>query len=656
MSSETQDNQSKSASDRRDPDQVMKKAIQQGAWFVWLALAVVLFFYFTSDFGEPPTNRMTYSEFLSAVEDGRIEQVTLRGQEVEGRLTEQAVDNDDEIDIARFETLRPELEDQRLLERLEQNGVEVEARPTEPAWWAQILMRALPWILVLGLLLWFWNRMARRAMSGGAGPFGFGQSQARRIEKKQSGVTLEHVAGADNAKREVKEVIDYLKDPRRFRKLGAKIPHGLLLMGPPGTGKTLMARAVAGEADVPFYSVTGSEFIEMFVGVGASRVRDMFDNARKNAPSVIFIDELDAIGRSRGTGMGGGHDEREQTLNQILAQMDGFEPHEAVVVLAATNRPDVLDKALLRPGRFDRKITMDRPDRKARKAILEVHTKNIPLADDVEMDRLAQITIGFSGADLANLANEAALLAGRKEKEKVDWACFTEARDRVMLGQARDSALNDRERRVVAYHESGHALLAELLPNADPVDKITVLPRAQTLGATSQRPREERYNYGESYLRDRIGVMFGGRLAESIVFGEVSNGAENDLEQATRLARRMVGRWGMSERLGPAAFSESDDHVFLGKEMAQGRNHSEATAAAIDEEIQKLLKDIESGARDLLEKNRDRLHALAGALAENETLESDEVKKIIGNDDDADSSSQDGTDDSGRNSRRGSSE
>ena len=400
-------------------------------------------------------------------------------------------------------------------------------------------------------------------------------------------------------------------------------------MGPPGTGKTLMARAVAGEAGVPFFSVTGSEFIEMFVGVGASRVRDMFDKARENAPSVIFIDELDAIGRSRGAGMGGGNDEREQTLNQILAQMDGFEPHEAVVVLAATNRPDVLDKALLRPGRFDRKITMDRPDRKARKAILKVHTEEIPLADDVDLDRLAQITIGFSGADLANLANEAALLAGRKKKDKADWGCFTEARDRVMLGQARDSALSQREQRVVAYHESGHALLAELLPNADPVDKITVIPRAQTLGATSQLPDEERYNYPQSYLKDRIAVMFGGRLAESIVFGEVSNGAENDLEEATRLARRMIGRWGMSERLGPTSFTESDQHVFLGREMAQGRNHSEATAAAIDEEIRSLLKDIEDRARKLLEDNRDSLDALAEALAEDETLESDRVREII---------------------------
>ena len=629
MSTEEPSRDSKLPSSRRNPDEVMKNSMRQGAWFVWLALAVVLFFYFTSDFGQPPTRQLAYTEFLTAVDEGKIEQVTLRGQKIEGRYTEQAVEESDGIDVARFETLRPQVESQRLLERLEENGIQYTAESAEPPWWAQILLRALPWVLLLGALFWFWNRMAQRAMSSGAGPFGFGQSKAKRFEQTRSDVDLEHVAGAENAKREVNEVIEFLKEPERFRKLGAKIPRGLLLMGPPGTGKTLMARAVAGEAGVPFFSVTGSEFIEMFVGVGASRVRDMFDKARENAPSVIFIDELDAIGRSRGAGMGGGNDEREQTLNQILAQMDGFEPHEAVVVLAATNRPDVLDKALLRPGRFDRKITMDRPDRKARKAILKVHTEDIPLADDVDLDRLAQITIGFSGADLANLTNEAALLAGRKKKDKADWGCFTEARDRVMLGQARDSALSEREQRVVAYHESGHALLAELLPNADPVDKITVIPRAQTLGATSQLPDEERYNYPQSYLKDRIAVMFGGRLAESIVFGEVSNGAENDLEEATRLARRMIGRWGMSERLGPASFTESDQHVFLGREMAQGRNHSEATAAAIDEEIRSLLKDIEDRARKLLEDNRDSLDALAEALAEDETLESDRVREII---------------------------
>jgi cell division protease FtsH len=648
MSSEMQRDDPGSSAKQRDPDQVMEKYRRQGAWFAWLTLAVVLFVYFTSDLGEPASNRMTYSQFLSAVDQGRVAEVTLRGQEIEGELTEQAVAEDDRIDIARFETLRPEVEDQRLLERLENNGVEVDVEPAEPPWWAEILLRALPWILVLGLVFWLWNRMAQRAMSGGSGLFGFGRSKARRIERERSDVRLEHVAGADNAKQEVREVIDFLRNPERFRKLGARIPHGLLLMGPPGTGKTLMARAVAGEAAVPFYSVTGSEFIEMFVGVGASRVRDMFDNARKNAPAVIFIDELDAIGRSRGTGMGGGHDEREQTLNQILAQMDGFESGEAVVVLAATNRPDVLDEALMRPGRFDRKITMDRPDRRARAAILGVHTEGMPIADDVDLERLARITIGFSGADLANLTNEAALLAGRRDQDEVDWACFTEARDRVMLGQARDSALSDREQRVVAYHESGHALLAELLPNADPVDKITVLPRAQTLGLTSQRPEEQRYNYPESYLRDRIAVMLGGRLAESIVFGEVSNGAENDLEQATNLARRMVGRWGMSERLGPTSFAQSDRQLFLGKELAQGRSHSEASAAAIDEEVEKLLKEIEAEARELLENHRDKLEALAEAVAERETLEADAVREIVGKDDGRSSRSHRSADRSGR--------
>jgi len=631
MSSETQDNESKSASDRRSPDQVMEKSMQQGAWFVWIALAVALLLYLTSDLGEPPTNQLTYSQFLSAVDEGRVKHVTLRGQQVEGRLTEQAVENDEDIDLARFETLRPQVEDQRLLERLEQNDVEIVAEPTDPAWWAQILIRALPWILVFGLLFWFWNRMAQRAMSSGAGPFGFGKSKARRVEQQRSDVDLDDVAGAENAKREVNEVIEFLKTPERFRTLGAKIPRGLLLMGPPGTGKTLMARAVAGEAGVPFYSVTGSEFIEMFVGVGASRVRDMFENARNSAPAVIFIDELDAIGRSRGTGMGGGHDEREQTLNQILAQMDGFEPHEAVVVLAATNRPDVLDKALLRPGRFDRKITMDLPDRKARQAILKVRTEHIPLADDVDLEHLARITIGFSGADLANLANEAALLAGRNSKQDADWDCFTEARDRVMLGQARDSVLSDQERRRVAFHESGHALLAELLPNADPVDKVTIIPRSRALGVTSQLPEEERYNFGEAYLRARIAVMFGGRLAESLVFGELSNGAENDLEEATRLARRMIARWGMSARLGPVSFSDGEEQVFLGKQMARERNHSEATAAAIDEEIRNLLKDIEHRARNLLEENRQTLDKLAETLVENETLERAQVRDIIEN-------------------------
>ncbi|GGX65856.1 ATP-dependent zinc metalloprotease FtsH [Saccharospirillum salsuginis] len=614
---------------KRDPDRSYQKSIQQGALFVWLALGLLLVFYYLGADDQQNTTQLQYSEFLQAVDSGQVAEVTLRGQDIEGRFTEAGVQARGDNVTPSFTTLRPDVEDARLLERLEQQDVTIVAQPTEPAWWLQILVRALPWILILGLLFWLWNRMAQRAMSGQGGLFNFGRYKARKVRKEDSDVRLDQVAGADSAKQEITEVIEFLKDPEHFQRLGADIPRGMLLMGPPGTGKTLMARAVAGEANVPFYSISGSEFIEMFVGVGASRVRDMFKEARENAPAVIFIDELDAIGRTRGAGMGGGHDEREQTLNQILSQMDGFDSQEPVVVLAATNRPDVLDPALLRPGRFDRKITMDRPDRKAREAILGVHTKKIPLADDVELHHLAEITTGFSGADLANLVNEAALMAGRNNQDRVDWSCFTQARDRLMLGQARDTVLSDRERHIVSYHESGHALLAYLLPNADPVEKVTVIPRTHTLGVTAQVPREDRYNFGEAYLRDRIAVMFGGRLAESIEFGEVSTGAENDLKQATDLARRMVARWGMSERIGPAAFAESEDHVFLGKEMAKGREHSEATATLIDQEIETLLKDIEAEARDLLKRNEHKLKALAEALEKQETLEASDVERIL---------------------------
>ena len=621
--------QDPSGDPNRDPDRSYQKSIQQGAMFVWLALGLMLVFYYLGADNQPDTTQLRYSEFLQAVDNGQVAEVTLRGQEIVGRFTDAGVEVRGENATQSFMTLRPDVEDARLLDRLEQHDVTIVAQPTEPPWWLQILARALPWILILGLLFWLWNRMAQRALSGQGGLFNFGRSKAKRVRKEDSDVRLDQVAGADSAKQEVTEVIEFLKDPEHFQRLGADIPRGILLMGPPGTGKTLMARAVAGEANVPFYSISGSEFIEMFVGVGASRVRDMFKEARENAPAVIFIDELDAIGRTRGAGMGGGHDEREQTLNQILSQMDGFDSQEPVVVLAATNRPDVLDPALLRPGRFDRKITMDRPDRKAREAILGVHTRKIPLADDVELHHLAQITTGFSGADLANLVNEAALMAGREDREKVDWSCFTQARDRLMLGQARDTVLSDRERHIVSFHESGHALLAYLLPNADPVEKVTVIPRTHTLGVTAQVPQEDRYNYGEAYLRDRIAVMFGGRLAESIEFGEVSSGAENDLKQATDLARRMVARWGMSERIGPAAFADSEDHIFLGKEMAKGREHSEATATLIDQEIEALLKDIEAEARALLERNKKKLNALAQALEEHETLEASDVERIL---------------------------
>ncbi|MFP4137272.1 MAG: ATP-dependent zinc metalloprotease FtsH [Halomonas sp.] len=601
---------------------------RQWLLFAWVALGIVLLFHYLDAAERQVQIELTYSEFLEAVEEGHVESVTLRGQSVEGSFSDAGLDARDSDEGETFETTRPDVEGERLLERLEENGVRMTAEPIEPPWWQRVLIGALPWILILGLLFWFWNRMQQRMMSGG-GPFSMGKSQARRITSEQSPVRLADVAGSENAKREVVEVVEFLKAPERFQALGAKIPRGILMMGPPGTGKTLMAKAVAGEAGVPFFSISGSEFIEMFVGVGASRVRDLFKQAKEQAPAVIFIDELDSIGRARGAGMGGGHDEREQTLNQILSEMDGFEAHESVVVLAATNRPDVLDPALLRPGRFDRKVTLENPHREARRDILRVHTREMPLAEDVDLERLAEITIGFSGADLANLANEAALQAGRNHQEAVDWACFSAARDRLLLGEAKDVGLSERERHIVAYHESGHALLAYLLPHADPLEKVTVLPRGRALGVTAQVPDEERYNHGEAYLRDRITVMFGGRLAEAIVFGEVSSGAENDLEQATQLARRMVARWGMSERIGPVMFAQSQEHVFLGKEMAQAREHSEAMAGRVDEEIQRLLTELEAHGRDLLETHRADLDALAAALEKEETLEAEAIRELL---------------------------
>ncbi|MGM0702954.1 MAG: ATP-dependent zinc metalloprotease FtsH [Pseudomonadota bacterium] len=596
--------------------------------FLWVAVGILLVFHYLDATDREVQTELTYSQFLQAVDADQIESVTLRGQSVEGRFNEAGRQARDDSEVETFTTTRPDVEGERLLERLESHGIEIVAEPVDPPWWQRVLIGALPWILILGLLFWFWNRMQQRMMSGG-GPLGMGKSQARQITSEQSRTRLTDVAGSENAKREVTEVVDFLKEPERFRALGAKIPRGVLMMGPPGTGKTLMAKAVAGEAEVPFFSISGSEFIEMFVGVGASRVRDLFKQAKEQAPAVVFIDEIDSIGRARGTGMGGGHDEREQTLNQILAEMDGFEEHESVVVLAATNRPDVLDPALLRPGRFDRKVTLENPHRQARRDILAVHTRDMPLADDVDLMRLAEITTGFSGADLANLANEAALLAGRRGQQQVDWVCFSDARDRLLLGEAKDVGLSESERHVVAYHESGHALLAYLLPNADPLEKVTVLPRGRALGVTAQVPDEDRVNFSESYLRDRITVMYGGRLAESIVFGEVSSGAENDLEQATKLARNMVGRWGMNRRIGPVMASHSQEHVFLGREMAQARDYSEALAGLVDEEVRELLTGLESHGRALLEKHREALDALAEALESRETLEIEEIREVL---------------------------
>jgi cell division protease FtsH len=497
--------------------------------------------------------------------------------------------------------------------------------------WERVLVGLLPLLLIVGLI-WYGARMLQQRagnLGGAGGAFGFGWSRARRFDEAESQTTFADVAGLEGAKRDLQQVIAFLKDPLRYRRLGAKLPRGILLMGPPGTGKTLLARAVAGEAEVPFFSVSGSEFIETFVGVGAARVRSMLEEAKKEAPSVVFIDEIDSVGRSRGTGLGGGHDEREQTLSQILSEMDGFSPHQAVVVLAATNRPDVLDPALLRPGRFDRKVTLDLPRRNARRKILEVHTRSVPLADDVDLDAVVASTVSFSGADLENLVNEAALLAGREEQKHVRADHFDRARDTIVLGRERDELLSEKERRRVAFHESGHALLAELLPHADPLRKVTIIPRGRGLGATEQISDETCLNRTLSELSDQITVMLGGRAAEQMVFGEVSSGAADDLDRATKLARRMVTEFGMSERLGAASFRYGEEHVFLGKELTQPRQFSERTAEVIDEEVREIVRAAEDRALEILEDRTKALEALGQTLFDRETLEQQEIGTLL---------------------------
>jgi cell division protease FtsH len=516
-----------------------------------------------------------------------------------------------------------------LLSQLEEHGVEIEATPESEPWFA-ILVGALPWVLLLAFFYFISRRAAHMGMGGG-GPLGnFAKSKARLYEKKAGNTTFKDVAGLKNAKQELVEVVDYLKDPTPYIALGAKVPRGTLLMGPPGTGKTLLARAVAGEAGVPFFSVSASEFIEMFVGVGASRVRDLFDQARRAAPAIVYIDEIDAVGRARGTGLGGGHDEREQTLNQILSEMDGFTPHEAVMVLGGTNRPDILDPALLRPGRFDRKVALELPRRDARRDILGVHAERLRLAPDVDLDAVAAMTTGFSGADLENLLNEAAMLAARSRRDRVAQEELEAARDRAILGVERDELLSDSEKRRVAWHESGHAVLAATLPHADRLRRVTIIPHGRALGATEQQPDEERYNITRKQLLDRITVALGGRAAEHIAFDERSSGADDDLKQATSLARKMVTRFGMSEKLGPASFRQDDDQVFLGRELAtKTREFSEKTAELIDNEIRAIVCDCERRAVACLQKHTAGLEKLASALLERETLSSAEVDDLL---------------------------
>tara|TARA_R110002072_G_scaffold284396_4_gene448653 strand:- start:118708 stop:120648 length:1941 start_codon:yes stop_codon:yes gene_type:complete len=590
--------------------------------FFWMALVFIAYYLFFS-FSQPSRESINYSEFKQALVQDRVAEVTFRGDQILGSF------RDGNTDTARFVTVQPAMGDDQLLTQLEQRDVIISAESAEQPVWVQLLLGILPWLLMIGLFLYFSRSLQRRMGNGRDGMFGFSRSKARLFEITDNAIGYDEVAGVDSAKQDLQEIIDFLKDPEKFRKLGAHMPRGILLMGPPGTGKTMLAKATAHEAGVPFFSISGSEFIEMFVGVGASRVRDMFLEARKRAPALIFIDEIDSVGRMRGTGMGGGNDEREQTLNQVLAEMDGFSAHEAVVVLAATNRPDVLDPALLRPGRFDRKVTLELPQQSARLAILKVHTRKIPLADEVDLDVFARMTAGFSGADLANLVNEAALLAARRSAAEVTSDDLDKAHDRVVMGSERKDLLNPAERMRTAVHESGHALVAMLLPDTDPVRQVSIIPRGRALGVTEQLPAEDRHNYAEPYLASRLSVLLAGRGAERLMLGNISSGAANDLEQATRLARMMVAQWGMSEKVGPVHFHLGAEHPFLGYEMTQEKDFSEDTARRIDEEVRRLVVEAEQRTMSLLEKNRAGLQRLVDALLARETLDKKAINELL---------------------------
>lgn len=632
--SERRDHQSRDDQRERRPLDPLSESGQQNEPPQWsrllqfLLLAFVIFYaiQLVSQSGSP---EITYNEFKERVTAGQVAEVTIEGHQVTGTMAA-AGDSDDLSGQQMFRTHIPEVGDTPIVDLLEQNGVTITARESGPDILSRLLVSFLPWLIIIGLIIFFWQRMQRQ-MGGqqAGGLFSMGKSKARRFRIDEPRKTFNDIAGADSAKKDLAEIVDYLKNPSFYQRLGAKLPRGLLMVGAPGTGKTLMARAVAGEANVPFFSISGSEFIEMFVGVGASRVRNMFEEARKESPAIIFIDELDAIGRSRGAGVGGGHDEREQTLNQILSEMDGFSAHEAVVVIAATNRPDVLDPALLRPGRFDRKVTLDRPHKRAREMILDIHTRTMPLNDDVDLSAVARRTVGFAGADLENLANEAALFAGRDNSKVVRMRHFDQARDKVLMGAEREQSLSDEEKRVIAFHESGHALTALLFPKADPLEKVTIIPRGRALGLTEQAPDEERLNMTASYARDRIAVMLGGRASERLIFNEVSSGAENDIEQATKLARRMVSRWGMSEVIGPMSVSSSQEEVFLGHEISRERDFSEATAEKVDDEVRKLITSIEQEVNKRLKDNREQLERLANTLLEEETLEAGAIDSLL---------------------------
>lgn len=592
----------------------MNKFFKNVLFYLLIIMVIIWMFDIYGEKNSKPAD-ISYTSFMQHVQQDEIKQVTIVDNVISGKLK----------DGKEFSTVAPN--DSKLVEKLEAKKVDIKAElPPQPPWWMSILSSILPMLIIVGL----WFMLMNQGGAGGGKVMNFGKSRARRYDEEKLKITFKDVAGAEEAKQELEEVVEFLKHPQKYNDLGAKIPKGVLLYGPPGTGKTLLAKAVAGEAGVPFFSISGSDFVEMFVGVGASRVRDLFDQAKKSAPCIVFIDEIDAVGRQRGAGLGGGHDEREQTLNQLLVEMDGFSANEGIIMIAATNRPDILDPALLRPGRFDRQIVVDRPDIKGRTEILKVHVKGKPIGPDVNLDVIAQRTPGFTGADLSNLVNEAALLTARKDKKAINMPEMEEAAERVIMGPERKSrVISDKEKRLTAYHEGGHTIVGMLLEHTDPVHKVTIIPRGRAGGYTLSLPKEDKYYATRSEMLDELKVLLGGRVAEALVLKEISSGASNDLQRATQLARQMICEYGMSENIGPVTFGHRQDQVFLGRDIARDKDYSEEVAAEIDKEVRSFMEDAYAATEKLLSDNIDKLHVIAKALMEKETLEEEEINQLV---------------------------
>lgn len=592
----------------------MNKFFKNVLFYLLIIMVIIWMFDLYGEKNSKPAD-ISYTSFMQHVQQDEIKQVTIVDNVISGKLK----------DGKEFSTVAPN--DSKLVEKLEAKKVDIKAElPPQPPWWMSILSSILPMLIIVGL----WFMLMNQGGAGGGKVMNFGKSRARRYDEEKLKITFKDVAGAEEAKQELEEVVEFLKHPQKYNDLGAKIPKGVLLYGPPGTGKTLLAKAVAGEAGVPFFSISGSDFVEMFVGVGASRVRDLFNQAKKSAPCIVFIDEIDAVGRQRGAGLGGGHDEREQTLNQLLVEMDGFSANEGIIMIAATNRPDILDPALLRPGRFDRQIVVDRPDIKGRTEILKVHVKGKPMGQDVNLDVIAQRTPGFTGADLSNLVNEAALLTARKDKKAINMPEMEEAAERVIMGPERKSrVISDKEKRLTAYHEGGHTIVGMLLEHTDPVHKVTIIPRGRAGGYTLSLPKEDKYYATRSEMLDELKVLLGGRVAEALVLKEISSGASNDLQRATQLARQMICEYGMSENIGPVTFGHRQDQVFLGRDIARDKDYSEEVAAEIDKEVRSFMEDAYAATEKLLSDNIDKLHVIAKALMEKETLEEEEINQLV---------------------------